>query len=137
MNAVLLAGVSAVLAEAGPDKAPANNPEWGKAAPTGLFVLLVFIVACFFLFRSMNRHIKRVPENFRGDGPEQEPGHLGEAKPAVPVREETDAEPTAAEQTALAAPRLGTPEQLVDRQRAKRHERIRKARERHPRTPEA
>lgn len=39
----------------------------GKAGPIGLFVIVVLCVACWFLFRSMSRHLKRVPESFDED----------------------------------------------------------------------
>lgn len=120
----LAGAVGLVLAEAGPDNAPANNPEWGKAAPTGLFVLLVFVVVCFFLFRSMNRHIKKVPTAFGGDAPPLErEDQLGEVKMPVPVASPTDVH----DQT---KPRLGTPEEMLAQQKAKRQDKIRKAKER-------
>jgi hypothetical protein len=46
----------AALAAAGDDQQ--------KAAPLGLFVLLLMGVACYFLFKSMSRHLKRVREDF-------------------------------------------------------------------------
>ncbi|WP_153505509.1 hypothetical protein [Cumulibacter manganitolerans] len=125
MIQTLVGTASVLLAEAGPNNAPPNNPEWGKAAPTGLFVLLVFVVACYFLFRSMNRHIKKVPSDFRPDATPPPQEHLGEAKPAVPPRADDDVD-----EFPQTRPRLGTPEQLMDEQRAKRRERVAKARAR-------
>ena len=50
---------------------PANlNPttgkgaEWGEAAPIGLLVIVLLCVAVYFLVKSMNRNIKKVPESF-------------------------------------------------------------------------
>jgi hypothetical protein len=40
-----------------------------KAAPLGLFVLLLMGVACYFLFKSMSRHLKRVREDFPARSP--------------------------------------------------------------------
>jgi hypothetical protein len=48
--------VAAIVSAAGQDQQ--------KAAPLGLFVLLLLCVACFFLFRSMSRHLKRVRDDF-------------------------------------------------------------------------
>jgi hypothetical protein len=48
--------VNAALSAAGDDQQ--------KAAPLGLFVLLLMGVGCYFLFKSMSRHLKRVREDF-------------------------------------------------------------------------
>lgn len=54
-----------VLAQPGDyDPTSGHGPEWGKAAPAGLLIWLFMGVALFFLIRSMNRHIKRVPKSF-------------------------------------------------------------------------
>jgi hypothetical protein len=37
-------------------------------------VVLVLCVASFFLFRSMNRHLRNVPENFEQPTRDEEPG---------------------------------------------------------------
>jgi hypothetical protein len=42
----------------------ADGPEANKAGPLGLLTILVLGVACYFLWRSMNRHLKKVPESF-------------------------------------------------------------------------
>ena len=44
---------------------PANTgPDFGKASPVGLLVVVLLLIGVFALVRSMNRHLKRVPENF-------------------------------------------------------------------------
>jgi len=44
---------------------PANTgPDFGKASPVGLFVVLLLLIGVFTLVWSMNRHIKRVPASF-------------------------------------------------------------------------
>jgi hypothetical protein len=35
-----------------------------KGSPIGLFVVLILIVAVYFLYRSMNRHIRGLPATF-------------------------------------------------------------------------
>lgn len=115
----LTAGLSVVLAEAGPNNAPPGNPEWGKAAPTGLFVLLAFFVVAYFLFRSLNRHIKKVDTDFTGAAPAAET-HLGESAARVPVIESIDT-------SSQTAPRLGRPDQMVASTGATRKEQIAKA----------
>ncbi len=46
------------------DPTTGKGPEWGKAAPIGLLVILMLAVATFFLIRSMNRNLKKVPASF-------------------------------------------------------------------------
>jgi hypothetical protein len=52
------------------DPVTGKGPEWGKAAPIGLLVILLMGIATFFLLRSMTRKIKSVPASF--DPPEPE-----------------------------------------------------------------
>jgi hypothetical protein len=44
----------------------------GMAGPVALFIIIVLCVASFFLFRSMSRHLKRVPVAF-DDDPRDDP----------------------------------------------------------------
>lgn len=110
----LIASGNLLLAEFGPSNAPPDNPEWGKAAPTGLFVLLALAVACYFLFRSMNRQMRKVPEDFTtGATQEDTRDLLGEADSGLPVRENSDV-------SAQTPPRLGTPDALLANRRRAR-----------------
>ena len=36
----------------------------GKGSPIGLFVVLLLCVAVYFLYRSMSKHLRRVPPSF-------------------------------------------------------------------------
>ena len=70
----LLARAVQLIPTAPPDIDPSTGkgPEWGKAAPIGLLVILLLCIATFFLLRSMNRKIKAVPASFDppvSDGP--------------------------------------------------------------------
>jgi hypothetical protein len=52
---------------------PAPDPggqgeDFGKAAPVGLVILLLFFLAVALLVRSMNKHLRRVPKSFDEDG---------------------------------------------------------------------
>ena len=53
-----------------------TGPDFGKASPIGLLVVVLLLIGVFALVRSMNRHLRRVPKNFgaadieTGDGPE-------------------------------------------------------------------
>jgi hypothetical protein len=55
---------------------PAPEPggrgeDFGKAAPVGLVVLLLFFLAVALLARSMNKHLRRIPKSF--DDPDKPP----------------------------------------------------------------
>jgi hypothetical protein len=64
------------------DPSTGKGPEWGKAAPIGLLVIVLMGIATFFLLRSMTRNLKKVPASFdpieekqaAGAEPEPEPG---------------------------------------------------------------
>nr|WP_310315264.1 hypothetical protein [Saccharothrix longispora] len=63
-----------VLAQQPPtDKDPGGQQEdFGKSSPLGLLVLVLFFIAVFFLVRSMNKHLKKLPASF--DEPDAEAG---------------------------------------------------------------
>ena len=52
--------------------------EAKKSGPIGLAVILVLCVACYFLFKSMSKHLRKVREEFPVDG-------AGAADAAPPV----------------------------------------------------
>ncbi|SON61093.1 hypothetical protein MSIMFI_02598 [Mycobacterium simulans] len=56
-----------VIAEGGPRN---NGPDFGKASPVGLLVVVLLVIATLFLLRSMNRQLKKVPESFDRQHPE-------------------------------------------------------------------
>ncbi|MBV9313958.1 MAG: hypothetical protein JO100_09490 [Pseudonocardia sp.] len=53
----------------GQEQPPANAPEFGGSSPIGLVVILLLFIALFFLIRSMNKHLRKVPPSF--DPPKQ------------------------------------------------------------------
>ena len=56
-----------VLAE----DAPRNTgPDFGKASPFGLLVVVLLLIGTFGLVWSMNRHLNRLPESFDPEHPE-------------------------------------------------------------------
>jgi hypothetical protein len=68
--------VVTVLAQQAP---PGQGPEFGKASPVGLIVVLLLAVATALLIRSMSKRIKRLPESFdppaeQPDGVDEQPG---------------------------------------------------------------
>ncbi|MDT4893312.1 MAG: hypothetical protein QOE97_2347 [Pseudonocardiales bacterium] len=55
-----------------------------KSGPIGLAVILVLCVICYFLFKSMSKHLKRVREDFPGDGQKRASGSPAESPPSPP-----------------------------------------------------
>ena len=56
--------VALVLAQ-NPAPPPADQgPEFGKASPVGLVVVLLLLIATVFLVRSMTKHLRKVPASF-------------------------------------------------------------------------
>ncbi len=46
------------------DPTTGHGPEWGKAAPIGLLTIVLLCVAVYFLVKSLNRNLKKVPASF-------------------------------------------------------------------------
>ncbi|MDG3014701.1 hypothetical protein [Speluncibacter jeojiensis] len=53
-----------------PNKDNPNGPEFGKASPIGLVLILLLLIGTFLLIRSMNRHLRKLPDKFERDNPE-------------------------------------------------------------------
>lgn len=49
------------------------DSDAGKGSPVGLLIVLVLVVAVYFLYRSMNRHLRKVPGKFDRRASEQPP----------------------------------------------------------------
>jgi hypothetical protein len=47
-----------------------HGPEFGKASPVGLLVIVLLVIATLFLVRSMNRQLRKVPKSFDRENPE-------------------------------------------------------------------
>lgn len=73
--------VAGLLADDGPRD---TGPDFGKASPLGLVVVVLLMVGTFVLVWSMNRHLKRLPDSFDPDHPEPDQaideGTAGEVK---------------------------------------------------------
>ena len=53
------------------DNAPRNTgPDFGKASPFGLAVVVLLLIGTFALVWSMNRHLRKLPKSFDSE-PEQ------------------------------------------------------------------
>ena len=69
MNQLHVAAIR-VLADFSADDAPHNSgPDFGKASPLGLLVVVLLLIGVLFLVRSMNRHLRNVPESFDTQNP--------------------------------------------------------------------
>ena len=69
-----------VLAEDEPNN---TGPDFGKASPSGLLIVVLLLIATFFLVWSMNRQLKKVPESF--DDPADEADSGGDPSAGVDV----------------------------------------------------
>ncbi len=63
-----------------------SGGESKKAGPIALLVILLLAIACFFLFRSMSKHLRRVREGFPTDDAP------GPAPPNVAPKQESPAD---------------------------------------------
>lgn len=61
----LLAITVGLLADDGPRN---TGPDFGKASPFGLAVVVLLLIGTFVLVWSMNRHLRKLPRSFDGDG---------------------------------------------------------------------
>lgn len=62
-----LSAADLVLAQ---DEVVPTGPEFGKASPVAAVVVLALGVALFLLIRSMNKHLRKLPETFEPEHPE-------------------------------------------------------------------
>lgn len=76
-----------VLAEEEPHN---TGPDFGKASPTGLLIVVVLLIATVFLVRSMNRHLKKVPASFEDTADEADTVDGGPAEDDGTHREPGD-----------------------------------------------
>ena len=59
--------IAGLLAEDAPRE---TGPDFGKASPFGLVIVVVLLIGTFLLVWSMNKHLKRLPESFDPEHPE-------------------------------------------------------------------
>jgi hypothetical protein len=73
-----------------------TGPDFGKASPFGLLIVVLLLVATFALIWSMNRHLRRVPASFETEtesaDPDEDAEHDAIVDPETPA-EETKREP--------------------------------------------
>jgi hypothetical protein len=47
-----------------------TGPDFGKASPFGLLIVVLLLIGTFLLVRSMNKHLRKLPESFDPQRPE-------------------------------------------------------------------
>ena len=65
-----------------------------KSGPIGLAVILLLCIACYFLFKSMSKHLRKVREEFPADG--SEPAPTSAPTPSADLDPKTETETAAA-----------------------------------------
>ena len=59
MTAMWMAGLQLLA-----DDTPRNTgPDFGKASPFGLLIVVLLMIATFFLVWSMNKHLRKLPKS--------------------------------------------------------------------------
>lgn len=93
MNTITLVTVT-LLAQNEPRN---TGPDFGKASPLGLLIVVLLIIGTFLLVWSMNRHLKRLPERFDRDHPEPDQaaddGTVGPSTDSGPTNESARNDP--------------------------------------------
>lgn len=56
--------MTGVLAQEGPRQ---TGPDFGKASPFGLIVVVLLLICTFLLVWSMNKHLRKLPKSFDND----------------------------------------------------------------------
>jgi hypothetical protein len=56
------------------DDAPRNTgPDFGKASPFGLVIVVLLLIGTFALVWSMNRHLRKLPKSFDSEPESEQP----------------------------------------------------------------
>lgn len=80
--ALLATDATTVLAQSDVQQPGGQGPEYGKAAPVGLVLVLLLLIGTVLLVRSMNRKLRRLPASFPGQEPDAEAdGSAGRVTP--------------------------------------------------------
>ncbi|WHT18688.1 hypothetical protein N8J89_37210 [Crossiella sp. CA-258035] len=77
-----------------PEEPGGRGEDFGKSSPVGLVLLILFFIAVGFLVRSMNKHLRKLPQSFDKDAPAE--GTTAGEKPAAEPEDEAAAGPEAA-----------------------------------------
>lgn len=93
------------------DPTTGQGEEWGKAAPVGLLITLLMGIAVYFLIKSMNRNLKKVPATFDPPTPPEggrgDDGRAGDLDGAATPSDSAESDPVEAESVAERIERSG------------------------------
>lgn len=70
-----------------------TGPEFGKASPLGLVIVLVLLAGTILLIRNMNKHIKNLPSEFSPEHPEADQEADEGTEHGIAAQEDDDASP--------------------------------------------
>ena len=88
----------------------ADSGEAKKAGPLALAIILVLFIACYFLFRSMSRHLRKVRTEFPVGAPRAEPpAGSAPSRPADGADEQAAGSPGAADSASPRSPETSPP----------------------------
>ena len=62
-----------------------TGPDFGKASPVGLLIVVLLLIAVFALVWSMNRHLKKARDHFAADESGPVVGQAASAATATPI----------------------------------------------------
>lgn len=68
MNDVVALGANLIVGVLAQQQ-PNPGPDFGKASPFGLLVIVLLLIGTFLLVWSMNRHLRRLPKSFDTEEP--------------------------------------------------------------------
>ena len=92
---MMIVATHATMLLAAPDT-DTKGPEFGKASPIGLLVILLLLAGTALLIRSMNTQLKKLPQSFDTDHPEADQAFDDGTDPAgagAPAAESTAGSP--------------------------------------------
>ena len=64
-----------------------TGPDFGKASPFGLLIVVLLLIGTFLLVRSMNRHLRNLPDSFDPDDPADQAADDGTPAPSDAPRD--------------------------------------------------
>ncbi|KUI47383.1 hypothetical protein AU198_23490 [Mycobacterium sp. GA-1199] len=62
-----------------------TGPDFGKASPLGLLIVVLLLIGTFLLVRSMNRQLRKVPESFDPQDSDSEETTESPDEPQAPI----------------------------------------------------
>lgn len=91
MNDAMMLGLELMTGVLAQEEPRQTGPDFGKASPVGLIIIVLLLIAVFLLVWSMNKHLKRLPKSFDSevDGTEGADPDLTTENPADGTKRES------------------------------------------------